>query len=114
MAWAADVRVPEIANIPLLHTGSDDQSDRDDSGQGMLIEFPALLMGIKAAYSLLLTIILIAGCIEMIVVFVATTGIAFVSHKHGLDPGDVVIPIITSIGDIVGVASVFAAVWIVW
>lgn len=74
----------------------------------------ALLLCIKAAYSMLLTITLIAGCIEMIVVFAATIGIAFVSHRRGLDPDDVVIPLITSIGDIVGVASVFAAVWIVW
>ena len=64
----------------------------------------ALLLCIKAAYSLLLTITLIAGCIEMTMVFAATTGIAFISRRHGLDPDDVVILLITSIGDIVGVA----------
>ncbi|HDJ37841.1 MAG TPA: divalent cation transporter, partial [Methanosarcinales archaeon] len=56
---------------------------------------------------------LIAGCIEMVVVFVATIGIAFVSHRHGLDPDDAVIPLITAIGDIVGITAVFVAAWAV-
>jgi mgtE-like transporter len=47
------------------------------------------------------------------VVFAATIGIAFVSHRHGLDPDDVVIPLITAIGDIVGIVAVFIAAWVV-
>ena len=73
----------------------------------------ALLLGIEVAYSILLKITLIAGFIDMNVVFAATVGIASLSHRYGLDPDDVVIPIITSIGDIVGIVSVFVAVWIV-
>jgi mgtE-like transporter len=73
----------------------------------------ALLLGIYVVYFLLLKITLIAGCIEMIVVFAATICIAFVSHMHGLDPDDVVIPLITAIGDIVGIVAVFVAAWVV-
>ena len=73
----------------------------------------AILLGIDVVYCLLLKITLIAGCIEMAVVFVATIGIAFISHRHGLDPDDVVIPLITAIGDIVGIVAVFVAAWVV-
>jgi mgtE-like transporter len=71
----------------------------------------AILLNIDVAYGLLLKITVIAGCIEMVVVFAATIGIAFVAHRHGLDPDDVVIPLITAIGDIVGIVAVFVAAW---
>ena len=74
----------------------------------------ALLLGIPVMYGILLKITLIAGFIEMFVVFAATIGIAFVSHRYGLDPDDVVIPLITAIGDLVGIVAVFVAAWIVW
>ncbi|MEA1945651.1 MAG: magnesium transporter [Euryarchaeota archaeon] len=79
----------------------------------VVVWMAALLLGIEVAYSILLKITLIAGCIDMGVVFAVTVGIASLSHRHGLDPDDVVIPIITSIGDIVGIISVFIAVWVV-
>jgi len=73
----------------------------------------AILLSIDVVYGLLLKITVIAGCIEMVVVFAATIIIAFVSHRHGLDPDDVVIPLITAIGDIVGIVAVFIAAWVV-
>ena len=73
----------------------------------------ALLLDIEVVYVVLLKVTLIAGGIDMIVVFAATIGMASLAHRYGLDPDDVVIPIITSIGDIVGIASVFVAVSVV-
>ncbi len=61
----------------------------------------------------LLKVTLIAGGIDLIVVFAATIGMASLAHRYGLDPDDVVIPIITSVGDIVGIASVFVAASVV-
>ncbi len=72
----------------------------------------AHLLEITVVYRQLLEITLTAGFIDLLVVFAVTVGLAFLSHRHGLDPDDVIIPIITAIGDIVGIAAVFVTVWV--
>ncbi|MCD4703240.1 MAG: magnesium transporter [Methanosarcinaceae archaeon] len=50
----------------------------------------------------------IAGFLEQIAVFSATIAIAFASHRFGLDPDDTVIPMIATLGDVVGITAIFA------
>ena len=70
----------------------------------------ATALNIDVAYGTLLKLTLVAGSIDIAVVFALTICIAFLAHRYGLDPDDVVIPITTSIGDIVGIVSVFVAI----
>lgn len=65
------------------------------------------LMGIGIGMFLLFKICMIAGSIELSVVFFMTVLISFMSHRFGLDPDDTVIPIIATLGDLVGVAGIF-------
>ncbi|MBC7086301.1 MAG: magnesium transporter [Methanomethylovorans sp.] len=65
------------------------------------------LMGIGIGWFLLFKICLLAGIIELTVVFFTTVVISFVSHRFGIDPDDTVIPIIATLGDLVGVTGIF-------
>ncbi|HJH31556.1 MAG TPA: divalent cation transporter [Methanosarcinaceae archaeon] len=67
-------------------------------------------MNMEMRLSTLLQISLIATSLELFVVFSATIIIAIVSHKYGLDPDDTVIPLIATIGDLVGVLGIFTAI----
>lgn len=55
----------------------------------------------------------IASTIAIAVTMVCTIGLAFISFKLGLDPDNIVIPIVTSIGDVSGVASLLIIVRII-
>ena len=79
----------------------------------VVVWMAAIALHIEVVYGALLKITLVAGSIDIAVVFAATICIAFLAHRYGLDPDDVVIPITTSIGDIVGIMSVFVAIRLV-
>ncbi|SES85415.1 mgtE-like transporter [Methanococcoides vulcani] len=49
----------------------------------------------------------ISSMFELLAVFSATIAIAFASHKFGIDPDDTVIPIIATLGDLVGITAIF-------
>jgi mgtE-like transporter len=70
------------------------------------------LMNIGIGFMPLFKISMIAGSLELLVVLSATIGIAFVSHRYGIDPDDTVIPLIATLGDLVGVVGIFAALHI--
>lgn len=78
----------------------------------VLVWLVSFLMGFGMPYLILLEISLIAVSIEMFVVYSATVGIAFASHRFGLDPDDTVIPLIATLGDLVGIIGIFAALHI--
>jgi len=65
------------------------------------------LLGIGIGFFILFQICMMAGSIELISVFSTTVFISFISHRFGLDPDDTVIPIIATLGDLVGVAGIF-------
>ncbi|HDI12685.1 MAG TPA: hypothetical protein ENF64_01055 [Hadesarchaea archaeon] len=70
--------------------------------------------GITMARSLSLTLaFFIAGITLSVLTIFITTAAAFVSFKGGLDPDNVVIPILTSIGDVLGVTCLMLAIKIV-
>ncbi|HIE30931.1 MAG TPA: divalent cation transporter [Methanosarcinales archaeon] len=79
----------------------------------VVVWMAAIALNIEVVYGALLKITLVAGFIDIAIVFAATICIAFLAHRYGLDPDDVVIPITTSIGDIVGIMSVFVAIRVV-
>lgn len=73
----------------------------------ILIWITGHLLGIGIGFFILLQICMMAGSIELIAVFSTTVFISFLSHRFGLDPDDTVIPIIATLGDLVGVAGIF-------
>ena len=75
----------------------------------VLVFIASRLMGFGMPFIILLEISLIAVFIELLVVYSATVGIAFASHRFGMDPDDTVIPLIASLGDLVGVTGIFVA-----
>jgi mgtE-like transporter len=75
----------------------------------VLVFLASRLMGFGMPYVTLLKISLIAVVIELSVVYSTTVGIAFASHRFGIDPDDTVIPLIASLGDLVGVTGIFVA-----
>lgn len=75
----------------------------------ILVFIASRLMGFGMPFITLLGISLIAVIIELSVVYSATVGIAFASHRFGMDPDDTVIPLIASLGDLVGVMGIFVA-----
>jgi mgtE-like transporter len=75
----------------------------------ILVFLASHLMGFGMPFFTLLQISVIAVVIELLVVYSVTVAIAFASHRFGIDPDDTVIPIIASLGDMVGVAGIFTA-----
>ena len=69
-------------------------------------------MNLGMGFSTLLQISLITTSLELFVVFSATIAIAVTSHRYGMDPDDTVIPLIATIGDLVGVFGIFTALYI--
>lgn len=75
----------------------------------VLVFLASRFMGFGMPFLTLLAISLIAVFIELSVVYSATVAIAFASHRFGMDPDDTVIPLIASLGDLVGVMGIFVA-----
>jgi len=54
-----------------------------------------------------------ASMVAIAVTMLCTIGLAFLSYAKGLDPDNVVIPIVTSVGDVVGVTCLIISIKIV-
>jgi len=54
----------------------------------------------------------ISGTLELLAVFSATIAIAFASHRFGIDPDDTVIPVIATLGDLVGITAIFSTLYL--
>ncbi|WP_292463881.1 magnesium transporter [Methanolobus sp.] len=65
------------------------------------------ILGIGLDLGTLMMLCLIAGTFELIIVFSSTVTVAFVSHRLGADPDDTVIPLIATLGDLIGVVGIF-------
>jgi mgtE-like transporter len=75
----------------------------------ILVFLASSFLGFRMPFFTLLKISSIAVVIELSVVYCATIAIAFISHRFGIDPDDTVIPLIASLGDLVGVTGIFIA-----
>lgn len=53
------------------------------------------------------TIIVLTGILLVCVVAIVSVFTAFISFKHGLDPDDMIAPIVTTFGDILGIGFLF-------
>lgn len=65
------------------------------------------ILGIGMSLADLMKLCLMAGTFELIMVYTSTVTIAFVSHRLGADPDDTVIPLIATLGDLIGVTGIF-------
>ena len=57
-----------------------------------------------------ITILLSAGFLLICVVSLASVLTAFLSFKRGLDPDDMVAPVVTTIGDVMGIVFLFSII----
>ncbi len=74
----------------------------------------ALLGGVSLVKSMMIMFgFFVASMVAIGVTMFCTIWLAFVSFRKGLDPDNVVIPIVTSIGDIMGVTCLIIAMKIV-
>lgn len=74
----------------------------------------ALITGLGVGYSVVLMFaFFVASMVAIAVTMLCTIGLAFLSFTKGLDPDNVVIPIVTSIGDISGVTCLLIAIKII-
>ncbi|MBW6470940.1 MAG: magnesium transporter [Methanosarcinaceae archaeon] len=78
----------------------------------MIMWFVSTWMNLGMGFVTLLQISLITTSLELFIVFSATIVIAVTSHRYGLDPDDTVIPLIATIGDLVGVLGIFIALYV--
>ncbi len=74
---------------------------------GLVVWVLGEVMGIGMPFTTLMTLSLGAGSFELLAVFSATITIAFASHRFGVDPDDTVIPLIATLGDLIGVSGIF-------
>ncbi|WP_226005084.1 magnesium transporter [Natrinema salinisoli] len=61
----------------------------------------------------LLGIMLIAGVLTSITLIFGLLALVFVGYKHGLDPDNLIGPIVTTLGDVFGVVFLFVAITVV-
>lgn len=74
----------------------------------------ALISGMGLVNSIeIMLAFFVASMVAIAVTMFCTIGLAFLSFKRGLDPDNIVIPIVTSIGDIAGVSCLIIAIKIV-
>jgi Permease, similar to cation transporters len=74
---------------------------------GIMVWITGEALGIGMPFVTLMALCLIAGSFELLAVFSATITIAFASHRFGVDPDDTVIPLIATLGDLIGVSGIF-------
>jgi mgtE-like transporter len=74
----------------------------------------ALITGMGLVRStILMFAFFVASMVAIAVTMLCTIGLAFLSFAKGLDPDNVVIPIVTSIGDVMGVTCLIIAIKLV-
>jgi mgtE-like transporter len=79
---------------------------------GIMVWIAGAALGIGVPFITIMSLCLIAGTFELMVVLSATIAIAFASHRFGIDPDDTVIPLIATLGDLVGVIGIFVTMYI--
>ena len=81
----------------------------------ILIYFIALFGGVSMGISLLEFVFIILGAGVLLLLIISLTSIltAFISFKKGLDPDDMVAPIVTTVGDTLGIVFLFLLIGVV-
>jgi mgtE-like transporter len=78
----------------------------------IVIYFIALFSNLRVGIGLFefIAILLSAGFLLICVVSLASVLTAFLSFKRGLDPDDMVAPVVTTIGDVMGIVFLFSII----
>ena len=81
----------------------------------ILIYYIAYIGNIKMNVGLIefVSIVLGTGILLILVVSVVSVLTAFLSFKKGLDPDDVVAPVVTTVGDTLGIVFLFILIGVV-
>ena len=79
---------------------------------GIMVWITGTVLEIGLPFITIMSLCLIAGTFELLVVLSATIAIAFASHRFGIDPDDTVIPLIATLGDLIGVIGIFLTMYI--
>ncbi|QLC50083.1 magnesium transporter [Methanolobus zinderi] len=74
---------------------------------GVVVWITGIVLDMEMAFETLMALCLVSGTFELLAVYSATLLIAFASHRFGVDPDDTVIPIIATLGDLIGVIGIF-------
>ena len=70
----------------------------------------ALLAGTELGLSTVLAIAVASGAIMAVLAVLVTVVATYAAYHFGLDPDDVVIPVVTNVSDVLGVVVLFAVV----
>ena len=81
----------------------------------ILIYFIASFGGLQKGIHLMkfVTVVLSAGVLLVFVVSLVSVATAFLSFKKGLDPDDMVAPVVTTMGDVFGILFLFVFIGVV-
>jgi Permease, similar to cation transporters len=74
------------------------------------ISFVVVLLGYGTSFQLIFGISFVVVLLDIFVVYTVAVILSFLSHSRGLDPDDIVIPIVASLGDIVGVVGIMISI----
>ncbi|WNY24716.1 magnesium transporter [Methanolapillus millepedarum] len=69
-----------------------------------------IYLGYGTSLSLILSVSAIVVFFDILIVYTTTVGLSFLSHKIGMDPDDTVIPVVASLGDLVGVVGIMFSI----
>ncbi|MCL2863180.1 MAG: magnesium transporter [Methanimicrococcus sp.] len=67
-------------------------------------------LGYGTSIELIFGISFIVVVLDIFIVYAVSIGLSFLSHRVGLDPDDIVIPVVASTGDLVGVVGIMIAI----
>ncbi|WNY22982.1 hypothetical protein MmiHf6_02760 [Methanimicrococcus hongohii] len=76
----------------------------------VVVYFIDLALGYGTSTALIFGVSFIVLILDILIVYTTAVGFSALSHKIGLDPDDVVIPIVASMGDLVGVIGIMIAI----
>lgn len=69
-----------------------------------------IYLGYGTSIEIIFGVSLIVVVLDIIIVYTTAVIFSALSHKMGLDPDDVVIPVVASMGDVVGVIGIMIAI----
>lgn len=75
-----------------------------------VVYFLNLFLGYGTSVQLIFGVSLIVVLLDIVIVYAVAVIFSALSHKLGLDPDDVVIPVVASTGDLVGVVGIMIAI----
>ncbi|MCL2550059.1 MAG: magnesium transporter [Methanimicrococcus sp.] len=69
-----------------------------------------MVLGYGTSFGLIFGISFIVVILDILIVYTVAVGLSSLSRKTGLDPDDIIIPVVASTGDMVGVIGIMIAI----